>query len=164
MGVGILRPKAQKILVDQSAPKSPKNAKTTYRGATIDVWWLSDDGGLTLLVPYLLSQSRSYLQGARLRIFTVAPEGTSISSEEMHMASLLQKFRIQYAHLHVVASNSPTKEDEEQFYKSLEPLTGYNEGMVTESELDKMRNKTARLIATGALLRDYSSEADLVVV
>lgn len=28
----------------------------------IDVWWLYDDGGLTLLVAYLLTQPRSYLE------------------------------------------------------------------------------------------------------
>lgn len=29
---------------------------------TIDVWWLYDDGGLTLLLPYLLTQEKSYLE------------------------------------------------------------------------------------------------------
>lgn len=29
---------------------------------TIDIWWLNDDGGLTLLIPYLLTQSKSYLE------------------------------------------------------------------------------------------------------
>ncbi|EPB77185.1 hypothetical protein ANCCEY_03711 [Ancylostoma ceylanicum] len=156
--------------------------KTASRGATIDVWWLSDDGGLTLLVPYLLTQSKSYLevrlaimmfvpglvqriQGARLRVFTIAAEGTSISTEEERMASLLQKFRIQYTYLHVVAAiNQPRKETVDQFYKSLEPYVGDEEGMMSESELTTMQNKTARFIGTGTLLRDYSSKADLVVV
>ena len=31
------------------------NSKKTPTG-TIDVWWLYDDGGLTLLIPYLLKQ------------------------------------------------------------------------------------------------------------
>ena len=35
--------------------KKPENG-------TIDVWWLSDDGGLTLLVPYLLKQRKSHLE------------------------------------------------------------------------------------------------------
>ena len=29
---------------------------------TIDIWWLYDDGGLSLLVPYLLTQGKSYLE------------------------------------------------------------------------------------------------------
>uniref|UniRef100_A0A0M3ITD4 SLC12 domain-containing protein n=1 Tax=Ascaris lumbricoides TaxID=6252 RepID=A0A0M3ITD4_ASCLU len=32
------------------------------KGATIDVWWLYDDGGLTLLVPHLLTVPKSYLE------------------------------------------------------------------------------------------------------
>ncbi|ETN83827.1 hypothetical protein NECAME_07190 [Necator americanus] len=85
--------------------------KTISKRATIDVWWLSDDGGLTLLVPYLLTRKRSHLEGAYLRIFTIAADGVSISSEEERMASLLQKFRIQYKHLHVVAAiKEPRKE------------------------------------------------------
>jgi hypothetical protein len=35
--------------------------------ATIDVWWLYDDGGLALLVPHLLCQSGSYLEGCHYR-------------------------------------------------------------------------------------------------
>jgi hypothetical protein len=32
------------------------------RNATIDVWWLYDDGGLTLLIPHLLRLEKSYLE------------------------------------------------------------------------------------------------------
>ncbi|EYC27956.1 hypothetical protein Y032_0008g268 [Ancylostoma ceylanicum] len=126
MGVGVFRSKSSKAfsvhpdkkfrvgnaaISDSSVTTHSILTKTASRGATIDVWWLSDDGGLTLLVPYLLTQSKSYLEGARLRVFTIAAEGTSISTEEERMASLLQKFRIQYTYLHVVAAiNQPRKE------------------------------------------------------
>jgi len=37
-----------------------------YKEARIDVWWLFDDGGLTLLIPHLLRLPKSYLEvGAR---------------------------------------------------------------------------------------------------
>ena len=35
---------------------------------TIDVWWLFDDGGLTLLLPYILSK-KSQWSGCKLRVF-----------------------------------------------------------------------------------------------
>ena len=38
--------------------------KTPIKMGTIDVWWLYDDGGLALLVPYLLANKGSYLNGA----------------------------------------------------------------------------------------------------
>ena len=37
----------------------------------IDVWWLYDDGGLTLLLPYILS-TRSTWATCKLRIFCIA--------------------------------------------------------------------------------------------
>ena len=35
---------------------------------TIDVWWLFDDGGLTLLLPYILSK-KSQWNDCKLRVF-----------------------------------------------------------------------------------------------
>lgn len=32
------------------------------KNGIIDVWWLYDDGGLTLLIPYLLTNQASYLE------------------------------------------------------------------------------------------------------
>ena len=37
----------------------------------IDVWWLYDDGGLTLLLPYIIS-TRSTWATCKLRIFCIA--------------------------------------------------------------------------------------------
>jgi hypothetical protein len=42
----------------------------------IDIWWLFDDGGLTLLIPYLLSQ-RKYWSRCKLRIFIQAKSSNS---------------------------------------------------------------------------------------
>jgi solute carrier family 12 sodium/potassium/chloride transporter 2 len=36
----------------------------------IDIWWLYDDGGLTLLVPYILSK-RKLWKNCQLRVFTI---------------------------------------------------------------------------------------------
>lgn len=35
--------------------------------AVIDVWWLYDDGGLTLLLPYIISTRRTW-QSCKLRL------------------------------------------------------------------------------------------------
>ena len=36
------------------------------KNAIIDVYWFYDDGGLSMLIPYLLAQQQSYLQGASM--------------------------------------------------------------------------------------------------
>lgn len=40
--------------------------QTRVKKATVDVWWLYDDGGLSLLLPHLLTLQNSFLQGALL--------------------------------------------------------------------------------------------------
>lgn len=37
---------------------------------TIDVWWLYDDGGLTVLLPYILSTSQNF-KNCKVRIFAL---------------------------------------------------------------------------------------------
>ncbi len=39
-----------------------------HKNGFVDVWWMNDDGGLSLLLPYLLTK-RKYWQKCKLRIF-----------------------------------------------------------------------------------------------
>ena len=99
---------------------------------TIDVWWLFDDGGLTLLLPYILSK-KSQWSGCKLRVFVPGDKEPRLdrahrqSVQErcvlMHfiamrslnctvgcfsfsMATLLSKFRIEYSSMTVVPEMS----------------------------------------------------------
>jgi solute carrier family 12 (potassium/chloride transporter), member 4/6 len=38
---------------------------------TIDIWWIVHDGGLLMLLPFLLKQHRTW-KNCKMRIFTVA--------------------------------------------------------------------------------------------
>ncbi|MEQ2313137.1 hypothetical protein AMECASPLE_038495 [Ameca splendens] len=40
---------------------------------TIDVYWIADDGGLTLLVPYLITRRRRWRR-CKVRVFIVGDE------------------------------------------------------------------------------------------
>jgi solute carrier family 12 sodium/potassium/chloride transporter 2 len=82
------------------------------KNATIDVWWLYDDGGLSLLVPYLLSQPKSYLEHAKLRVFTISTSPLGIEQEHRNLASLLSKFRINFSDITVIGDvgRKPGKE------------------------------------------------------
>ena len=44
---------------------------------TIDIWWLADDGGLTILIPYILSLSENWRE-CSLRILTLAKNSEEI--------------------------------------------------------------------------------------
>ena len=59
---------------------------------TIDVYWLYDDGGLTLLLPYILSTRTKYSR-SKLRIFFLSNKIEKIEEETRNMAELMAKFR-----------------------------------------------------------------------
>jgi hypothetical protein len=50
----------------------------------IDIWWLYDDGGLTLLIPYILSKRKQWTK-SKLRVFIVTQlqNKVNISDEEL---------------------------------------------------------------------------------
>lgn len=48
---------------------------------TIDVWWLYDDGGLTLLLPYIISTRRNW-SNCRLRVFALANRHSELEYEQ----------------------------------------------------------------------------------
>lgn len=53
---------------------------------TLDVWWLYDDGGLTILLPYIISQ-RSTWANCKLRIFALANRHHEMELEERKWVS-----------------------------------------------------------------------------
>ena len=60
----------------------------------IDVWWLYDDGGLSMLVPHLLRLDGSYLQDAKIRVFTGDHHVNNVEEERKNVEAMLDKFRI----------------------------------------------------------------------
>ncbi len=62
------------------------------KNAVIDVWWLADDGGHTILIPHLL-RLHSKWKGCKLRVISVS-NPVALTSEQVRMQRLLRKFRI----------------------------------------------------------------------
>ena len=50
------------------------------RKGNIDVWWLYDDGGLTLLLPYILT-TRAQFSDCNLRVFALANKRDELDRE-----------------------------------------------------------------------------------
>ncbi|KAG5893046.1 hypothetical protein JTB14_014826 [Gonioctena quinquepunctata] len=140
------------------------------RSGTIDVWWLYDDGGLTLLLPYIMS-TRSSWSHCKLRVFALANKRDELELEHRNMASLLAKFRIDYTDLQVVPDiTSKPKENTQTFFDLLiADFRSYGEsnsesGKISDAELLAVKDKTNRHLRLRELLIDHSSEADMLVV
>lgn len=52
-----------------------------HKKGTIDVWWLYDDGGLTLLLPYIISTRRNW-SNSKLRVFALANKNSELEYEQ----------------------------------------------------------------------------------
>uniref|UniRef100_A0AC35TM44 Ion_trans_2 domain-containing protein n=1 Tax=Rhabditophanes sp. KR3021 TaxID=114890 RepID=A0AC35TM44_9BILA len=144
-------------------PKSP----------IIDVWWLFDDGGLTLLIPHLLRLPRSYLEGATLRVFTLASSQACTQADEQQIAKLLANFRIECKDVKVIEdiSQKPhnnTLREFEQMISKWKVLGNSeedaNKGFITTAVSNQQKKRTYRELRMRELLLQHSRFSDLVCV
>ena len=161
---------------------------------TIDVYWLYDDGGLTCLLPHILT-TRTKFQRCKLRIFFLSnKKKEELEEEALSMQQLLEKFRIEFQDVIPLndVTKTPTKLTKEEFNdlitipvhdghkistSSQESSTGTldsggaseasNESITTvisQTELRKHSDKTNFHLRIGEIVRQNSSGADLIVM
>ncbi|XP_078036652.1 sodium potassium chloride cotransporter [Augochlora pura] len=140
-----------------------------HKNGTIDVWWLYDDGGLTILLPYIIS-TRSNWEHCKMRIFALANHKQEIGAQEKEMAEIMAKFRIRYTSLKMVddISVQPKQETQDFFDKLISDFRKHDpadtECCVTELELQSLKDKTHRQLRLRELLLENSSQSTLVVM
>lgn len=141
-----------------------------HKNGVLDVWWLYDDGGLTILLPYIIS-TRSNWENCKMRIFALANHKQEIADEEKEMAEIMAKFRIKYTSLKMVDDISVQPHaDTQKFFDTL--ISGFREKdgvnnteyTVTEAELQTLRDKTNRQLRLRELLLENSSDSTFVVM
>ena len=118
------------------------------KDGNIDVYWLFDDGGLTLLVPHIL-HTRKMFRKCNLRLFFLSSKADKLDSETRSMIALLGKFRIETDDVIILsdATKKPCEETKEQFEKMLqksddEKGDNSEDYVVPEDELKVHREKT----------------------
>ncbi|CAJ0568483.1 unnamed protein product, partial [Mesorhabditis spiculigera] len=139
---------------------------------TIDVWWLYDDGGLSLLIPHLLTIPKSYLEGAKLRVFSISTSRHTMEAEQRGLVALLTKFRIDFSNVSVMSDigKKPKPETRKTWENLIAPYTvaegeeREGDGWTSPSELQAQRDKTFRQLRIGELLQENSMGADLIVI
>uniref|UniRef100_A0A8C7XWI5 Solute carrier family 12 member 3 n=2 Tax=Oryzias sinensis TaxID=183150 RepID=A0A8C7XWI5_9TELE len=166
-------------LTDQRLLESSQQFKKKQGKGSIDVWWLFDDGGLTLLIPYLLT-NRSKWGDCRIRVF-IGGKINRIDHDRRAMATLLSKFRIDFSDINVLGdiNTKPKKHNKLSFKELIEPYRLKEDDMeqeaaerlkaqepwrITDNELELYKAKTNRQIRLNELLREHSSSAKLIVI
>jgi len=149
-------------------------AKDTRNKGFIDVWWLFDDGGLTLLIPYILTTKKQW-KGCKLRVYMAGSKKSALDRDQRHMATLLSKFRIEYSSMTVLPdfNKQPTEESMVEFNKwtadwMLKSSQGETEEShpwkISEEELLLQKDRTHRHVRTRELMLQHSKDAKLIVM
>jgi len=141
------------------------------KGKTIDVWWLTEDGGLTVLLPHIISNRQQWC-GCKLRIFTIRSDKSN--ENDYSMARLMSKFRIDCEDITIIEDiKSPPSEDSvNNFYSLIQSCrqtdvvndSSKESGLITDGELEKKKSKTLRHIRLQELLQKHSKDAALIFI
>uniref|UniRef100_A0A2K5YZD0 Solute carrier family 12 member 2 n=1 Tax=Mandrillus leucophaeus TaxID=9568 RepID=A0A2K5YZD0_MANLE len=165
---------ADQKLLEASTQFQKKQGKNT-----IDVWWLFDDGGLTLLIPYLLTTKKKW-KDCKIRVF-IGGKINRIDHDRRAMATLLSKFRIDFSDIMVLGdiNTKPKKENIIAFEEMIEPYRLHEDDKeqdiadkmkedepwrITDNELELYKTKTYRQIRLNELLKEHSSTANIIVM
>ncbi|XP_062860772.1 solute carrier family 12 member 3 isoform X1 [Trichomycterus rosablanca] len=146
---------------------------------TIDVYWLSDDGGLTLLLPYLLKRKKRWGR-CKVRVF-VGGDIKNIEEQKQELTALIGKFRLGFHEIQILPdmNEKPQPENVKKFEDMLGPYrvhgiqkNGERAGqtpsdcpwIVSDEDMEKNLAKSFRQIRLNEVLQDYSRDAALIIV
>ncbi|XP_054696711.1 solute carrier family 12 member 3 isoform X5 [Grus americana] len=168
---------------DPAALASEQQASTVFQSEqgkkTIDIYWLFDDGGLTLLIPYLLGRKKRWGK-CKIRVF-VGGQINRMDEERKAIVSLLSKFRLGFHEVHILPdiNQKPRPEHVKRFDDLIAPFR-LNDGFkdeatvnemrqgcpwkISDEEIDKNRAKSLRQVRLNEILLDYSRDAALVAI
>ncbi|KAM6409164.1 solute carrier family 12 member 3 isoform 2-T2 [Rhynochetos jubatus] len=160
-----------------------QQASTVFQGEqgkkTIDIYWLFDDGGLTLLIPYLLGRKKRWGK-CKIRVF-VGGQINRMDEERKAIVSLLSKFRLGFHEVHILPdiNQKPRPEHIKRFDDLIAPFR-LNDGFrdeaavsemkqgcpwkISDEEVEKNRAKSLRQVRLNEILLDYSRDAALVAI
>lgn len=84
----------------------------TPQAQTIDIWWIVHDGGLLLLLPYILSQDEVFEKNIKIRLFAVTSSATE-NPDRLRLAVIehLARVRIRASVLIVDLSDTSIADD-----------------------------------------------------
>ncbi|NXT31442.1 S12A3 protein, partial [Pelecanoides urinatrix] len=157
---------------DPAASAGEQQASTVFQSEqgkkTIDIYWLFDDGGLTLLIPYLLGRKKRWGK-CKIRVFVGGqinrmdeerkatpkppqipfPGTVRLSCSIRRFNDLIAPFRL----------NDGFKDE-----ATVNEMRQGCPWKISDEEVDKNRAKTLRQVRLNEILLDYSRDAALIAI
>eukprot|EP00095_Tigriopus_kingsejongensis_P001377 maker-scaffold1253_size52701-snap-gene-0.12 protein:Tk01377 transcript:maker-scaffold1253_size52701-snap-gene-0.12-mRNA-1 annotation:"af190129_1na+ k+ 2cl- cotransporter" len=170
---------------EETVEKITQFRNKSIRSGTIDIYWLYDDGGLTMLLPHILT-TRTKFAKSKLRIFFLSENVDELDEDTRNMGALLSKFRIEFSDVILLQdmtkkADKKTRDDFKAMITIPHPKSGQisqsslkseavdkfdalENVLVTEEELQRHSEQTNFQLRIAEIVRQNSSEADLVVM
>merc|ERR1719334_659914 len=126
----------------------------------IDVWWLIDDGGLTVLLPYLM-KLHAFWSECHLRLNIIAGAGNEM--EVLNVYHLMNEFRLPFDKPNVIEVDAKHEEPEPATMRRFQELA--SDGAEIDFERDLIRPKVIRKwLKVSELVHEHSSQARAIVL
>lgn len=153
------------VVSEELAKKALHFRGKAQKEGTIDVYWLYDDGGLTLLLPHILS-TRAMFSKCNMRVFFLSNKTESLDEETRNMAALMSKFRIEYQDVIILtdATKKPEQRTVDQFKQMTSGYGCYKEPLVSQADLIAHKERTNFNLRIAEIVRENSSNASLVAM
>uniref|UniRef100_A0A8C2AX99 Solute carrier family 12 member 10, tandem duplicate 3 n=1 Tax=Cyprinus carpio TaxID=7962 RepID=A0A8C2AX99_CYPCA len=145
---------------------------------SIDIYWISDDGGLTLLVPYLLTR-RNRWKKCKLRVFILGDQET-MKEDRKDMKMLLKRFRLEIEDVVIITDvdKPPLAKNLQRYEETIAPFRLYEEQAggevhelkrlspwkVSDKDLEAIKPKIERTLRLNEIIKKNSIHAALVVI
>ncbi|NXV57967.1 S12A3 protein, partial [Molothrus ater] len=158
--------------VDPTTLASEQQASTIFQSKqgkkTIDIYWLFDDGGLTLLIPYLLGRKKRWGK-CKIRVFV----GGQINRMDEERKAAPKPAQTLF--LGTVCLCCSIKRFDELIapfrlndgFKDEATVNEMRQGCpwkISDEEVDKNRAKSLRQVRLNEILQDYSRDAALIAI
>uniref|UniRef100_A0A087XWJ0 Solute carrier family 12 member 10, tandem duplicate 1 n=1 Tax=Poecilia formosa TaxID=48698 RepID=A0A087XWJ0_POEFO len=160
---------------DMSDEGSSDQMKTVFQNdqgkKTIDVYWIADDGGLTLLVPYLVTRRKRWRR-CKVRVFIVGDEQNMEEGRDQ-MVALLKRFRLDVSDVIVMTDieKRPHQKSLSRFVDSVAPFRLHDEQQegvsvqelrqsapwkISDKQFEAFKLKSARKLRLNEIIRKNS--------
>ncbi|XP_005951097.1 solute carrier family 12 member 3 [Haplochromis burtoni] len=168
---------------DVSDNSNSDQIKTVFQNTqgkkSIDVYWIADDGGLTLLVPYLITR-RKHWRNCKIRVFIVGEE-QNMDEGRNEMIALLKRFRLHFSDVIVMTDSEkrPQAKNMTRFVDSVAPFRLHDEQQtgvtdqelrqrepwkISDKEFEAFKQKSERKVRLNEIIRRNSQHTALVLV
>uniref|UniRef100_A0A3Q4GE05 Solute carrier family 12 member 10, tandem duplicate 1 n=1 Tax=Neolamprologus brichardi TaxID=32507 RepID=A0A3Q4GE05_NEOBR len=168
---------------DVSDNSNSDQIKTVFQNTqgkkSIDVYWIADDGGLTLLVPYLITR-RKHWRNCKIRVFIVGDE-QNMDEGRNEMIALLKRFRLHFSDVIVMTDSEKRPQDKNmtRFVDSVAPFRLHDEQQtgvtvqelrqrepwkISDKEFEAFKQKSERKVRLNEIIRRNSQHTALVLV